>query len=209
MMYLTQLASKNSKWRSFKARFEKNITKPVSELINCERGVGAVEFALLVPVLLILYVGSLEISVAMSVNKKVAKASAVATDIISQSTSTDQSILQEMLGVAKSVIAPFNADNLDFEVIGIKIDNSGNATISWSWDEDNNTPFVANTPITIPTAYAIPNTFLLKTTINMDYKFIMALRDTVNDGFVNRTVDMQKVYYLHPREAEDITCSNC
>jgi Flp pilus assembly protein TadG len=193
MMYLTQLASKNSKWRSFKARFEKNITKPVSELINCERGVGAVEFALLVPVLLILYVGSLEISVAMSVNKKVAKASAVATDIISQSTSTDQSILQEMLGVAKS----------------IKIDNSGNATISWSWDEDNNTPFVANTPITIPTAYAIPNTFLLKTTINMDYKFIMALRDTVNDGFVNRTVDMQKVYYLHQREAEDITCSNC
>jgi Flp pilus assembly protein TadG len=196
MMYLTQLASKNSKWRSFKARFEKNITKPVSELINCERGVGAVEFALLVPVLLILYVGSLEISVAMSVNKKVAKASAVATDIISQSTSTDQSILQEMLGVAKSVIAPFNADNLDFEVIGIKIDNSGNATISWSWDEDNNTPFVANT-------------LLLKTTINMDYKFIMALRDTVNDGFVNRTVDMQKVYYLHQREAEDITCSNC
>tara|TARA_R110002126_G_scaffold156252_16_gene303589 strand:+ start:502 stop:1131 length:630 start_codon:yes stop_codon:yes gene_type:complete len=209
MMYLTQLASKNLKWRSIKAGFNRKITKPVSELINCERGVGAVEFALLVPVLLILYVGSLEISVAMSVNKKLTKASAVATDIISQSTSTDQGSLQEMLGVAKSVIAPFDADNLDFEVIGIKIDNSGVSTIAWSWDEDNNTPFVANTPITIPTAYAIPKTFLLKTTINMEYKFIMALRDIVNDGFENRTVDMQKVYYLHQREAEDIICSNC
>lgn len=189
--------------------FEEKIVKPVSQLKNCERGVGAVEFALVIPLLLVMYVGAVEISVAMSIDKKVSQASSVASDIISQMSATDEDTLGQMLGVAQSVIAPFDASSLDLEVVGISIDGSGNATVAWSWDEEDNRPLVVGDPITIPTAYAIPDTFLLRTTLELDHDLLMVTPLKAGAEYTDATITLNKQYYMHQREAEEIVCSDC
>lgn len=191
--------------------FGTKLKNSFSRLTNSEDGVGAVEFALIVPVLLILYVGALELSVAMSIDKKVAKATSISADLITQGTSTDKSTLQEMLGVAKSVVAPFDSSSLNMQVVGIQVDSSGNSTIAWSWDETNVRPLTNGDPITIPDAFEIPDTFLLQTTVDMDYELLMLVPEGEGGlgGFIERTVNLNKVYYLHQREADTITCSDC
>lgn len=191
--------------------FGKKFLNSFSRLTKSEDGVGAVEFALIVPVLLILYVGALELSVAMSVDKKVAKATSITADLITQGTTTDKSTLQEMLGVAQSVVAPFDGTSLNMEVVGIQVDASGVATIAWSWDENNSRPYVNGDPITIPSAFEIPSTFLLQTTVDLDYDLLMLVPEGSGqlDSFIKRTVNLSKVYYLHQREADPITCSDC
>lgn len=195
----------------FRSLKHNKFAKSLSRLINSKEGVGAVEFALIVPFLLILYVGALEVSVAMSVDKKVSKATAIATDIITQSTTTDKASLTEMLGVAKSVIAPFNADALNMQIVGIRVDAAGDPTVAWSWDEGNNRPFTVGVPITIPTAFKIPETFVIQAILDMDYDLLMLVpKDDDNEtGFIKRSINLEKLYYLHQREAEEITCSNC
>lgn len=194
-----------------KNNFGTKLKNSLSRLTKSEDGVGAVEFALIVPVLLILYVGALELSVAMSIDKKVAKATSISADLITQGTSTDKTTLQEMLGVAKSVVAPFDSSSLNMQVVGIQVDSSGNSTVAWSWDETNARPLTNGDPITIPTAFEIPDTFLLQTTVDMNYDLLMLVPEGEAGlgGFIERTVNLNKVYYLHQREADTITCSDC
>lgn len=191
--------------------FDRKLFKSFSQLTKSEDGVGAVEFALIAPVLLILYVGALELSVAMSVDKKVAKATSITADLITQGTSTDKTTMQEMLGVAQSILAPFDGTSLEMEVIGIQVDSAGTPTIAWSWDETNSRPYVNGDPIVIPTAYEIPDTFLLQTRVDLDYDLLMLVPKAEGqlNGVLERTVKLHKVYYLHQREAETITCSDC
>lgn len=193
---------KTSRWR-------KKIQKLVSRLMKNEDGVGAVEFALLVPVLLVLYVGAVELSTVMTVDKKVSKASAVATDIISQLESVDKTTLKEMVGIAQSIIAPYNSAALGMQVIGIKIDAAGKSTIAWSWNEANGRPFTAGDEIIIPSAYEIADTFLLKTIVSLDYDMLLLSPKKAGVEWRDSAITLGKQYYLHQREAKDITCSDC
>lgn len=187
----------------------KKIRNLVKRLIRNEDGLGAVEFALLVPVLLALYVGAVELSTAMTIDKKVSKASAVATDIISQLETVDQTTLQEMVGIAQAIVAPYDSSSLGMQVVGIEVDSAGTPTIAWSWNETNGTPFTAGDDIIIPTAFAIPDTFLLQTTVNLGHNLLLLSPNQANAEWSESTISLSKLYYLHQREAKTITCSDC
>lgn len=187
----------------------KKIRKLATRLIKNEDGIGAVEFALLVPVLLALYVGAVELSVAMTVDKKVSKASAITTDIISQLEDVDKATLTEMVGIAQSIVAPYDASLLGMQVVGIDIDSAGDATISWSWDDTNGSPLNAGDEIIIPSAFAIPDTFLLKTIVDLDYNLILLSPKQTGVEWQESAIKLEKEYYLHQREAKDVTCSDC
>ena len=66
--------------------------RPVGRLgsVLLERkGVGAVEFAFVAPLLVLMYIGAVEISVALSVDTKVSRAgNNITLDLITQGTST-------------------------------------------------------------------------------------------------------------------------
>ncbi|MEW7007334.1 TadE/TadG family type IV pilus assembly protein [Lentilitoribacter sp. EG35] len=193
---------KTSNWKN-------KIQKLVKRLIRNEDAIGAVEFALLVPVLLLLYVGAVELSVAMTIDKKVSKASAITTDILSQGKTTDKAGLKEMVGVAQSIVAPYDASTLGMQVIGINIDSTGKPTISWSWNGTNAAPFPVGEEIVIPKAYEIPDTFLLKTTVDLDYNLLLLAPKKAGVNWDSKAITLSKEYYLHQREAEIITCSDC
>lgn len=56
-------------------------------LVRGREGAGAVEFAILVPLLLVGYIGAYEISVAMSVYNKVGRTSTTISDLLTQNIS--------------------------------------------------------------------------------------------------------------------------
>lgn len=189
--------------------WKKKIQKLVTRLIKNEDGLGAVEFALLVPVLLALYVGAVELSVAMTVDKKVSKASAIATDIISQFENVDKTTLTEMVGIAQSIVAPYDSSTLGMQVVGINIDAAGTSTVAWSWNQANGRPFNAGDDIAIPAAFAIPDTFLLRTIVNLDYDLLVLSPKKAGVEWKESAITLGKEYFLHQREAKTIACSNC
>ncbi|MCY0149193.1 pilus assembly protein [Hoeflea sp. G2-23] len=179
----------------------------VRKLRGNRDGVGAVEFALIAPVLIVLYMGSLEVSVALSVNKKLARAASTVADLITQEDSVNKAKLASMDNVAQSVMTPFRSDGMVLKVTGIAINDAGIAKVAWSWKNDNTTPYTANSTQTLPTNLAIPNTFLVRTELEFDYDMMMFLPDT--KGLDYRTVNMKKTYHLRQRIGTTLTCDGC
>lgn len=170
-------------------------------------GVGAVEFALIAPVLIVLYMGSLEISVALSVNKKVARAASTVADLVTQENTVNKTMLQSMVTVAQSVITPFHSETLEMKITGITINSAGVGITSWSWDQSNGRPYAIGSTQALPADLAIPNTFLVRTEVQLDHKLLLVMPD-IQDIDI-KTLKMQKTYHLRQRVGDSLSCSNC
>ena len=171
------------------------------------QGVGAVEFALVAPVLIILYIGSLEVSVAMSVNKKIARAASTVADLVTQQNTVDKTFLATMEDVSESVISPFKTTGLVVKITGINIDATGKATVAWSWKEDGTEPYAKLSPVTIPSQLQVPSTFLIRSEVQMDYDLLLVMPGL--SDVQSKHITMSKTYHLRQRIGSPITCSNC
>ncbi|MCF3642850.1 pilus assembly protein, partial [Rhizobium sp. TRM95111] len=109
-------------------------------LLRRRDGVGAVEFAIVVPMLIMVYIGAFEISVAMTVYRKISRASSSISDLITQKSSVDTDYLDGMENVARTIIAPFTVGTLSLKITGIVVSSSGTATVAWSRDQAGATP---------------------------------------------------------------------
>ncbi|SOE17094.1 Flp pilus assembly protein TadG [Hoeflea halophila] len=183
------------------------INRTVRKLRGDRSGVGAVEFALIAPVLIILYMGSLEVSVAMSVNKKLARAASTIADLVTQDSSVDKAFLNSMVNVAESVMTPFPSDGMKVKITGIAVNSSGVGKASWSWQEDGTRPYTNNSTQELPDELAIPDTFLVRTEVEFDHKLLLFVPDLPKVDV--RTLEMKKVYHLRQRIGDNVTCSNC
>ena len=180
------------------------LNRTVRKFRGDKSGVGAVEFALIAPILIVLYMGSLEISIAMTINKKLARAASTVADLVTQDDSVDKTFLNSMVNVAESVMTPYSSDDMKIKITGITIDSSGVAKATWSWQEDNSRPYTVGSTQTLPTDLAIPDTFLVRTEIELDHKLLLALQD-----IDIRTLNMKKTYHLRQRIGDSVACSDC
>tara|TARA_R110002020_G_scaffold266265_2_gene481179 strand:+ start:3098 stop:3670 length:573 start_codon:yes stop_codon:yes gene_type:complete len=170
-------------------------------------GVGAVEFALIAPVLIVLYMGSLEISVAMSVNKKLARAASTVADLVTQDDEVKKEFLNSMVNVAQSVMTPFHSDGIKVKITGIAIDGSGVGKTTWSWQEDNTKPYAVGSTQALPTDLAMPNTFLVRTEVEIDHDLLLVMPGIQDIDM--RTLHMKKTYHLRQRVGNKVDCLDC
>ncbi|WP_062118443.1 TadE/TadG family type IV pilus assembly protein [Aureimonas sp. AU40] len=103
----------------------------IGRLWRDRRGVSAVEFALVVPLLLIVLLGGSELGIALTVDRKVKAMAGYAVDLVSQSTSLSESDLQKLFRISKGTIAPYSIVPLRMRVTQIKVVD-GKGTVDWS-----------------------------------------------------------------------------
>lgn len=117
------------------------------------RAVSAVEFALVLPFLLVLYLGGIEISQAVSINRKITLVSRTVSDLVAQSDETiTEGEIQGIFAAADAIMAPYSANNVRITVSSIVI-TDGQATVGWS-RQKNSTQRSPGEEITLPAGIA-------------------------------------------------------
>ncbi len=179
--------------------------------------VAATEFAIVVPFMLLLYVGGIELADGMAINVKVSATAHSVTDMVAQNTSLSTAQMQNMLTGATAIIAPYPVTSsggsslLSVTVSEISSDSNGNLTLRWS-QSYNGTSFGPGrtnlTNLTVPTS--------LNGTVgnannpnnqNDQVSFIVGEASyayTPNLGYtISGTVNLQDTYWLFPRCSTD------
>ncbi len=106
--------------------------RKANQLGRDRRGVSAIEFALIFPILIVLMVGATDLGQALMVHRKVNQIVATTADLVSQQSSWTRTQLDAVLKGASSIILPFSTDALTIKVAIIDIDKSYNKTENWS-----------------------------------------------------------------------------
>lgn len=96
------------------------------------RGVAAVEFALVAPVMVILYMGLAELTLAMMAERRASHAASVVGDLVSQSSQVSATQMTDIFKVGGAILQPFPATNLKMRVTSVKADAQASPKVVWS-----------------------------------------------------------------------------
>ncbi|MGY3424875.1 hypothetical protein ACVWZW_005350 [Bradyrhizobium sp. F1.13.4] len=114
------------------ANIWRNARSSVRDFVADRRAIAATEFAVIVPLMLVMFFGTVEFSSAVAINRKVTMIARTLSDLTSQSTSVDNSDMQDTFTASISMIMPYDATLVNGTVVQIKIDSSSVAKIQWS-----------------------------------------------------------------------------
>src|SRR5436190_23947801 len=106
-----------------------NLSRHLRGLIRDQRGVSAVEFAMLLPLMITLYLGAVEISQGVGIDRKVTLTTRTVADLASQVSSINNADMTNLLNASASVILPYDTTKLKVTVSDITIDSNGTAKI--------------------------------------------------------------------------------
>ncbi|MFK3689724.1 TadE/TadG family type IV pilus assembly protein [Agrobacterium tumefaciens] len=171
-----------------------------------KRGVGAIEFAIIFPILLALYLTSFELTIGYNTYKRASTAAASINDLISKTGSVDKTYLAGMQDVAAAIFAPYSIKGLQLKISGIKIDAQKQAKIVWSWDEKNQRPYAVGSPVAVPTRLQLADSFLIHVELSIPHDLMMFMPDIASSG--TKSITISRDYFFKQRDAET-ACTNC
>lgn len=181
-------------------------------------GIAAVEFALIVPVLLIMYFMTLEASQAIETSKKVSRIGSMVADLVTQQQSVNKAQLDAIMQIGNSTLQPYNRSTPKIIITAIEVTNDTTPKVQVVWSRKMvNGAFsadAAKTSITtVPPALNIKGTFLIRVESTLGYKPIIAWTAEnakplgLTAAFANIT--MGETYFLRARRSPTISCSDC
>ncbi|MCC6775296.1 MAG: pilus assembly protein [Hyphomicrobiales bacterium] len=172
----------------------------VAQLGRDQRGVSAVEFAMLLPLMITLYLGTVEISQAIGVDRKVTLTARTVADLASQVQSINNSDMANLLKASSSVIMPYDSNKLKVTVSRVDIDSNGAAKVVWSDTLGGNAHSVGGA-VALPAALKVPNTSLIWGEVSYTY--------TPTIGYVvTGPLNLSDQMYMRPRLSDTVTRVN-
>lgn len=173
--------------------------RPMTKLRNFARdesGISAVEFALIAPLMATIYFGCIELSLMMTVDRKVTGATAALGDLTSRAASVNNSDLTDIFEATRMVMQPHNMTGIRMRVSSL-YEDSGQVKVGWS-DACNLTPFQDDEVVSIPDNLIPTDGTIIMAEIEYDYdsgiQYILSSSKKLSDKF-----------YLRPRRVDAIT----
>jgi Flp pilus assembly protein TadG len=182
------------------------------------RGVAAIEFAFVVPVLLIMYFVTMEASQAIETNKKVSRVGSMVADLITQQQTIVAADIDAIMKIGTSTLQPYRRSTPKIIVTAIQITDEAapRVLVVWSRKLVNGTysaDAAKNTVTTVLPTLKVRNTFLIRVESDLGYKPVIAWNadNSQQLGLTSAfsTITMSETYYLRPRRSTTIPCSDC
>jgi Flp pilus assembly protein TadG len=189
------------------------------QLAADRRGVAAVEFAFIAPVLLTLYFVTMEVSQAIETNKKIGRVASMVADLVTQQDKVNRSEIDAIMQIGGAILQPYNRSLPTIEVTAIQMtddENNPQAEVFWSRRLMNGNTAQAATPgssTTVPENLRTPGSFLIRVSGQLDYRPVITWtadqRADLGLAAAFDRISMNETYYLRPRMSINIPCDNC
>ncbi len=172
----------------------------IRRLTGDERGVSAIEFAMLAPVLIAFYMGMTEFCQGFMAQKRMGHVSAAVADLIAQEESVSQATIDDILDIGGLIMKPFPTSSLHQRVSSVTR-TSGIARIDWSRG-DGMTARAKGSTITLPADLVSDGESVIVAEVTYDY-------DSAADYLMPGLTHFSHTYYLRPRTVDKTVCPDC
>jgi Flp pilus assembly protein TadG len=159
-------------------------------------GISAVEFALIAPVVIAMYLGMADLCQGFMAQRRVDHVGSTIADLTAQAITVSASDLNDEFTVGKLVMSPFSATPLQQRITSINCDATGKTTVLWSVGSGMSA-FTTNATITVPANVVSAG----QTVIRADVSYVY----TSPVNYVLKTpITFTQTYYLLPRVVTSI-----
>lgn len=168
----------------------------INRFRRSDRGLAAIEFALIIPVMLFTFFGIAEIANYILAARKVANVASSAADLTAQDTVIDDAEMADIMGALDVVLRPFDPQEAQIRISSVVADDNGETTVAWS-DARNTGAYAEGTPIDVPDDIVPNNQGIIMTEVSFTYKTLFGMY--LNDGMT-----VSDTFYLKPRRSTTV-----
>lgn len=172
----------------------------ISRLTGDERGVSAVEFALIAPVMIAFYFGMAEFCQGYMAQKRMGHVSAMVADLVAQEETVATTNLDDIFQIGGLIMKPFSTAPLQQRVSSVT-QTAGVARVTWSRGRGM-TARAVNETMVLPAGLIANGESIIVSEATYDY-------DSPVDYLMPTVTRFSHIYYLRPRTVDNVTCTNC
>ncbi len=163
------------------------------DLVTDCRGIAATEFAVIVPIMLVMFFGTVEFSSGVAVDRKVTLMARTLSDLTSQSITVGDTDMTNFFAASTAIMTPYSSTPVKATISELYVDPTTlKARVQWS---KGSVPRPVSSTVTVPTALAIADTYLIFSEVS--YRYVPAV------GYVmaKTGVNLSDFAYTRPRQS--------
>jgi len=171
----------------------------IVRFLRDRRGVSAIEFALIAPVLICAYLGMAELTLGMIASRQTSHLAATMGDLASQSDNLTAANLTDLWAIGASMLQPNDTSTrLHIRLTQVTMNASNQAVVDWSKNY-NWTSYAPGAIISsVTTAQISQGQYLIMTEVQYDYVSPIG-------NFLPGTTTLKDTFYHHPRNGTKVT----
>lgn len=157
-------------------------------------GFAAMEFALMLPVMLGLLIGTVELGGLITLDRRVTSAAQTVGDLIAQERDLSLAEVDQAFVALEMIVGSFNTADAGATVYSVVMDDFGNVTVDWF---ESRWPRAPTAVPELPPGLLQPGSSVVVTDIRYRYRPAFG-------GFLIDLVDLSDTSYLRPRQTKFI-----
>jgi Flp pilus assembly protein TadG len=173
----------------------------LERLARDRRGVSAVEFALIAPLLISMYFGLGELCQGYMSQKRLAHTASSVANLVAQTDVVTRDEVDDIMAIGALIMKPFSSTTLTTRVSSVTRNASGVAKVGWS-RASGVTAYSVGTTVTVPTDMIANGESLVMVETTYDYASPVKYMLPAVTKFTS-------VFYERPRKVEVVGCSDC
>jgi Flp pilus assembly protein TadG len=175
------------------------VRRSAQDLLRDCRGIAATEFAIIVPVMLLLFFGTDEFASGIAVDRKVTLMARTLSDLTSQNTSVTDTQLTNFFNASAGIMTPYSVTPVKSTITELYVDPATLAAkVQWS---KGSVPRTAGTTVAIPTALQVGDTYLIYSEVS--YIFVPTV------GYVlKNSITLSDYMFTRPRQSKCVSYNN-
>lgn len=170
-------------------------------------GVSAVEFALILPLMLVIYAGCGELTTALSLDRKVSRAASTISDLVAQQTTISATQMNGIFDATQAILEPFDDSVAKVVVTVVNVTSSGQK-VAWSRSRGDTAATAGKAP---PTGFSVSSDIASvgdqvvvgRVTYSYTSPFTGVMSSITGSGAYN----LKHIFFLKPRQGTTITFS--
>jgi Flp pilus assembly protein TadG len=170
------------------------------------RGASAVEFALIAPVLILLYFGIAEYCQALMAERKASHVAATVGDLVAQNDTLTASQLTDIFNISSMVLAPFPAAKLKMCVANVTMGSNNVAKATWGQAYNGGACYAANATVPLPKNAADSTKPFVNAGESVIYSQAQYTYTSPVKYLLKQDITFTETFYLRPRKSDSVTC---
>jgi Flp pilus assembly protein TadG len=162
------------------------------------RGLAAIEFALILPFMAILYFGAIEVSLLISADRKVTETASALADLVARTDSINAADISNVFDASRALFEPYDASTVQMRITSL-VDKDKVATVDWSQGRNIAPRNAGDTVVVEPGVLPASGSVIMA---EVSYNYQTALGFFLKDGMM-----LHETFYLRPRMSDTVAWS--
>ena len=155
------------------------------------KGVAAVEFAIILPLMLIFFIGVVETATALTANRKTTAVASTVADLAAQAITLSDSDIFDIFGAARSIMQPHGSNDIQIRLTSASDSGGGNVSVDWS-EGYNMAPYSQGQSVNVPPDIVFTNGSVIIAEVRYTYQSAFTY-------YAYGDIAMEDKFYARPR----------